>query len=342
MRSDSPGTPARRLQRPRTMRSTDVPAADARYRASITSGSVRPLVLSTMRPDGPRPGLGIDGGDHLGPGGQRRHDQAPEADLRPGPGQEVEHLGDVMADVGIGRQQPDVLVGLGGHRVVVAAPHVAVAAGAVALSADDQRHLAVGLDAAQTVDDLHPGLLEGPGPGDVGPLVEPGLQLDDGRHLFAGVGRLDQRADDGTVRAGPVERLLDGHDVGVRGRPFHERLDRGGEGLVGVVQRARRPRPGRRTGRLPRPAGAAPGGSTARGRGPGGPARRRSAAHPGRWARPPGTRWPPGRRPLSPACRAARSRCPRPPRDERPARTGAGAAPAPPRPAGPGRRPRRR
>jgi len=35
------------------MTSTDVPAADARYRASITSGSVRPLVLSTMRPEVP-------------------------------------------------------------------------------------------------------------------------------------------------------------------------------------------------------------------------------------------------------------------------------------------------
>ena len=32
-----------------------MPAADARYRASITSGSVSPLVFSTIRPDGPAP-----------------------------------------------------------------------------------------------------------------------------------------------------------------------------------------------------------------------------------------------------------------------------------------------
>ena len=51
--SESPGTPGRMLHRPLTTRSIETPPADARYRASMTSGSVSPLVFTTMRPSGP-------------------------------------------------------------------------------------------------------------------------------------------------------------------------------------------------------------------------------------------------------------------------------------------------
>jgi hypothetical protein len=113
---------------------------------------------------------------------------------------------------------------------------VAVAAGVVAFSADDQGHLAVGLQAHQSVDDLHPGLFEGPGPGDIGPLVEPGLQFDDSRHLFAGMRRSDQGGHERAIGAGAVQGLLDGKHVRVDSGPLHEGLDRGGEGLIGVMK----------------------------------------------------------------------------------------------------------
>ena len=97
----------------------------------------------------------------------------------------MEHLGHIRADVGVRRQQPDVLVGLRGSRVVVATSYMAVAAGVVTLATDHQGHLAVGLDAAEPVDHLDPGVLQRTSPGDVGPFIEPGLQLHDRRDLFA-------------------------------------------------------------------------------------------------------------------------------------------------------------
>ena len=41
MFSDSPGTPARSAQMPRTIRSTGTPAGEARYSASMTRSSTR-------------------------------------------------------------------------------------------------------------------------------------------------------------------------------------------------------------------------------------------------------------------------------------------------------------
>ena len=48
-----PGTPGRRQQMPRTIRSIDTPACDARYSASIVSVSATAFILATIRP--PRP-----------------------------------------------------------------------------------------------------------------------------------------------------------------------------------------------------------------------------------------------------------------------------------------------
>src|SRR5690625_5846985 len=49
--------------------------------------------------------------------------------------------------------------------------------------------------------------------GDVGLLVEAGLDLDDGEHLLAGLGRVDEGVDDRGVAGGAVERLLDREHV---------------------------------------------------------------------------------------------------------------------------------
>ncbi len=51
--SESPGTPGRRQQTPRTERSTRTPACEAAYRPSMTSGSVSPFTLMVIRPASP-------------------------------------------------------------------------------------------------------------------------------------------------------------------------------------------------------------------------------------------------------------------------------------------------
>ena len=40
-------------------------------------------------------------------------------------------------------------------------------------------------------------LLQPPSPGDIGLFVKAGFDLDKGQYLFAGLGRLDQRINDG-------------------------------------------------------------------------------------------------------------------------------------------------
>jgi len=48
--SDRPGTPGRRAQIARTLRSISTPAPEAAYSASMTSSSTRPLSFHVIRP----------------------------------------------------------------------------------------------------------------------------------------------------------------------------------------------------------------------------------------------------------------------------------------------------
>ena len=150
-------------------------------------------------------------------------------------GEEVEHLGDVGADLRVGGEEAEVGVEAGGLRVVVAGADVDVVAHLVALAAGDEDRLDVGLQAGDAVDDVDAGLLQRLRPVDVGLLVEAGLQLDHADRLLAAFGGADQGRDQRRVVAGPVHRLLDRQHVGVGDRLLDEALDRGGEGVVGVV-----------------------------------------------------------------------------------------------------------
>ena len=118
--------------------------------------------------------------------------------------------------------------------MVVAGAEVAVGAEALRLLADDQRHLGVGLEVDEAVDHLDAGPLQVARPADVALLVEARLQLDQGGHRLAGLGRLDQRRHDRAAVAGAVERLLDRDHVRVARRLLHE-LHHHLEALVGVV-----------------------------------------------------------------------------------------------------------
>ena len=150
-------------------------------------------------------------------------------------GQVVEHLGDVGADVGVGGEDPEVGVQARGLRVVVARADVRVVAHAGPFAAGDQRALGVRLQRRDAVDDVDARLLEPLRPDDVRLLVEARLELHHADRLLAALGGVDQRADQRRVDAGPVHGLLDRDHVGVVGRLLDEGLDRGREGVVGMV-----------------------------------------------------------------------------------------------------------
>ena len=69
------------------------------------------------------------------------------------------------------------------------------------------------LDPHQAVDHLNAGLFELPGPGDVLPLIETGLQLDHGGDLLSATGGLGQSGHHGRAGVRPIQRLLDGDDI---------------------------------------------------------------------------------------------------------------------------------
>ena len=93
----------------------------------------------------------------------------------------------------------------------------------------------MGLEADHAVDDVDSGTFQYPRPGDVGLLVESGLDLHDGQHLLAGLSGVNEGVDDGGVARGAVQGLLDGQDLRIVGGLLDEPLHAGGEGVVRVV-----------------------------------------------------------------------------------------------------------
>ena len=151
-----------------------------------------------------------------------------------------EHVVDVGAERGIGRQQPEIGVEARRARMVVAGAEVRVgpqahAPARIGLAPDHERQLGVRLEAEHAVDDLRAGVLQPLRPVDVRLLVEARHQLDHDRHFLAAARRLDQRLHQHRVDAGAVDGLLDRDDVGILGRAADE-LDDRLERLVGMVQ----------------------------------------------------------------------------------------------------------
>ncbi len=185
-----------------------------------------------------RPGLGLlaDQVEEALAQGARRDQHLAIAPLVRVAGEVVEQVGDVGGQLGVGREEPDVLVAPRRDRVVVARPDMAVAADQPCFGADDEDGLGVGLQSDDAVDDVHAGLLQPPRPPDVRLLVAARLQLDQRDHLLAGLGGLHERLHDRALLVGrPVERLLDREHVAVVRGLAHELLDRGRERVVRVL-----------------------------------------------------------------------------------------------------------
>ncbi len=101
-----------------------------------------------------------------------RHQHLAVVQRAPVAGQVVEHVGDVGADLLVGREQAEVGVQARRRGVVVAGADVHVVAHAVALAAHDEHALGVRLQRRLAVDDVHAGLLHRLRPVDVHALVE--------------------------------------------------------------------------------------------------------------------------------------------------------------------------
>ena len=238
MRSETPGRPGWMEHAPRMIRSMSTPAA----RGAIERLDDRDIDDRVELEHDPRrstgcgvPDLALDEVEEPGAQAVRRDEQPPERPLARQPGQVVEQVGHVRAELGPAGQQPDVDVQAGRLRVVVAGPDVDVAAQPGALATDDERGLGVRLEPDQPVHDVRPGTLELARPDDVRLFVEACLDLDQDDDLLAALGGPDQRLDDGGVAGRPVEGLLDRQDVRVVGGLGDEPLDRRGEGLVRVM-----------------------------------------------------------------------------------------------------------
>jgi hypothetical protein len=104
---------------------------------------------------------------------------------------------------------------------------VAVAPDTVALLAQHQGNLDVGLQPDDAVDRVAAGILQQARALDVRLLVEASLELDEHDDLLAAACGIGQRPHDRVAHArGTVERVLDGQHVGVIRRLAHESLYR--------------------------------------------------------------------------------------------------------------------
>ena len=177
----------------------------------------------------------LDGVDDAAADALGGHQQSAVTLLGGHPGQVVEEPRDVLGNDRIGRQQSQVLVLTSGLGVVVASADVGVTTQSLALVTDGHSQLAMGLEADHAVDDVDSGTFQYPRPGDVGLLVESGLDLHDGQHLLAGLSGVNEGVDDGGVARGAVQGLLDGQDLRIVGGLLDEPLHAGGEGVVRVV-----------------------------------------------------------------------------------------------------------
>ena len=126
----------------------------------------------------------------------RRHQQLAVVGLIGVAGQVVEQLGRIGHEVGPCGEQADVGIDVGGRAVVVARRDMQIPADLVFLLSHDQADLAMGLQLLDAVHHMDAGVLQPGGPLDVAALIEACFQLDQHRHLFTALSRLDQTIHD--------------------------------------------------------------------------------------------------------------------------------------------------
>ena len=151
--SDSPGTPGRNMQTPRTMRSMSTPACGAWYIGDHLRFDQRIHLGddAALAPAAGDLGLSPDGGDDVRLQRERRLPQVLQGAR---PASPVSCLNTSLTSLGdfvVGRHQAEVGVQAGGARMVVAGAEVGVALEAAFLAAHDEQRLGVGLVADDAV-----------------------------------------------------------------------------------------------------------------------------------------------------------------------------------------------
>ncbi len=111
-------------------------------------------------------------------------------------GELQEQLVHVLPDLIVAGEQAVVGVGTRGPWMIVAGAQVAVAPDSARLAPHDHGQLGVRLVADDAVHDVRSGLLQPVRQLDVGLFVETRAQLNDDRHVLAGVGGGNERVDD--------------------------------------------------------------------------------------------------------------------------------------------------
>ena len=119
--------------------------------------------------------------------------------------------------------------------MIVASRQMHIAAQGAAVAPHHQRHLGVGFVADYAVDDVCAGFFEALRPVDVGFFIETRHQLNHYGHRLAIARGLDQQFHHHRLRAGAIDRLLDGDHLRIVGR-LRDEVDDRLERLVGMMQ----------------------------------------------------------------------------------------------------------
>ncbi len=176
-----------------------------------------------------RPQLGF-APDHLqqsGANGDRRDQELAIRFLAGVSGQKVEQIAGIIGHLFIIGHEADIGVDSSRDIVVIPAGQMNIALDAIPFTPNDQRHLAMSLQADQPVGhmDAHP--LQLLRPLDVGFLIKASLQFNDGRHLLVVQSGLLESLQHRRVIADTIEGRLDSQHVGIIGRLFQQIDDRG-------------------------------------------------------------------------------------------------------------------
>ena len=124
----------------------------------------------------------------------------------------AEELAGIAAERGVGGDEGQVGVELGGLLVVVAGAQLGDVLQPVLGLAGDAAYLRVHLEVAEAVDDVAAGFLEALRPFDVVALVKARAQLEQRGDLLAVLGGRDERFGQVRLAGEPVQRDLDGDD----------------------------------------------------------------------------------------------------------------------------------
>lgn len=148
----------------------------------------------------------------------------------------IEDRRGILAEIRIAGEERQVGVNLGRDRVIISSTVVDVWTETAAFLTDDKRHLRVGFQFDEAVNDLHAGALQVPGPSNVALFVEAGLELDERGDGFSRFRCCNQCFDNRRILACPVQRLLDRDDIRI-GCRLPDKLDHHIEAFIRVMDR---------------------------------------------------------------------------------------------------------